>query len=264
MEGGDPLLFYNLIKLNLMKKELKDKVYTLKGGSAPLCFMLASRHTRRYPLLHFDLETQTNRELRYARNQKSPFVDEQDDNAIVEPIVFEDGILTVQRHNVALQKFLDVHPANGTKFEERDLAVEAKEELEFLNLEVDALSMAKELQIDMVEMVCRVGLGKDTENISSEELRRDVLIYARNNPEEFLEILDNPKLKLQDFAKRLFNKGHLSTRNNGREIYYNLKNNKKRLLVVPFGEETLSALIAYFQSDEGLEAYELLQKKCKE
>ena len=78
-----------------MKKELKDRIYVLKGNTAPLSFMLASRHTRRYPLLHFDNTTQINRELRYARNQKSPFVDEQDNNAIVEPIVFEDGILAV-------------------------------------------------------------------------------------------------------------------------------------------------------------------------
>jgi len=34
-----------------------------------------------------------NRPLRYARNQKSPFEDEQDGNVILEPIVFEDGML---------------------------------------------------------------------------------------------------------------------------------------------------------------------------
>ncbi len=53
--------------------------------------MLASRNSRRFPLLWFDEEKGEQRALRYARNQQSPFEDEQDGNAILEPIVFEDG-----------------------------------------------------------------------------------------------------------------------------------------------------------------------------
>ena len=138
------------------------------------------------------------------------------------------------------------------------------EELQYLNLEVDALAMAKDLDISTIEMVCRVGMGQDCSILSSAELRRDVLIYARNNPDEFLDLLDNPQLKLQDFSSRLLKNGMLSTRNNGRDVFYNLKNNKKRLLIVPFGEEPASALVSFFQSDEGLEAYEMLKKKIKD
>ena len=159
---------------------------------------------------------------------------------------------------------MELHPANGKKFEERDLTVEAVEELKELNMEVDALSTAKELDIDTIEMVSRVGMGQETDILSSAELRRDVLIYARNNPEEFLELLDNPLLQLQDFAKKVIKKGLVSFRNNGREIYYNLKNNKKRLMVVPFGEEPVHMLTEFFQSDEGIESYELFKKKIKE
>jgi len=65
-----------------------DKQYKLTRETAPLSLILASRHTTRFPLLHFDEDTGLNRPLRYARNQNSPFQDEQDDNAIVEPIVF--------------------------------------------------------------------------------------------------------------------------------------------------------------------------------
>ena len=93
-----------------------DKVYKLTRNAAPLSFMLATRHTRRFPLLWVDPETGINRELRYARNQSSPFVDEQDDNAIIEPVIFEDGFLRVTKNNQVLQRFLDVHPHNGVKF----------------------------------------------------------------------------------------------------------------------------------------------------
>tara|TARA_R100000664_G_scaffold31925_1_gene46113 strand:- start:4224 stop:4967 length:744 start_codon:yes stop_codon:yes gene_type:complete len=247
-----------------MKKELKDRVYILKGNSAPLSFMLASRHTRKYPLLHFDTDTNVNRELRYARNQKSPFVDEQDDNAIVEPIVFEDGILNVRKENTILQWFLDLHPGNGSKFMEKDLTVEATSELKELNLEVDALIAAKDLDIDTMEMIARVGLGQDTDLLSSAELKRDVLLYARNYPEDFLELLSNSSLKLQDFSKKVVKVGLVSLRNKNREIFYNLKNNKKKLVNVPFGEEPVSVLCDFFQSDDGLEAYELLKKKIED
>ena len=73
------------------------------------------------PLLYFDEETGINRPLRYARNQNSPFQDEQDDNAILEPIVFEDGFLFVPKTNQILQKFLALHPANGSIFVEISL-----------------------------------------------------------------------------------------------------------------------------------------------
>ena len=97
-----------------MKKNttLKNKAYKLKRSERPLSYMLSSRHSVRSPLLYFDEDQGVNRPLRYARNQKSPFEDEQDGNAILEPIVFEDGMLVVQRENQVLQQFLHYHPGN--------------------------------------------------------------------------------------------------------------------------------------------------------
>jgi hypothetical protein len=59
-----------------------------------------------------------NRPLRFARNQRSPFQDEQDETAIVEPIVFENGVLRVSKQDTVLQEFLKYHPGNGRIFEE--------------------------------------------------------------------------------------------------------------------------------------------------
>ena len=101
------------------------KTYRLLREVAPLSFMLASHHNKRTPLLYFDEEKGINRPLRYARNQKSPFEDEQDGNAIMEPIVFEDGFLRVERGNQVLQKFLYYHPHNGSIFEELNPAKDA-------------------------------------------------------------------------------------------------------------------------------------------
>ena len=116
-----------------MTKKVKTAVakqYRLRRDTAPLCFMLNSNHNKRSPLLYFDEEQGVNRPLRYARNQKSPFEDEQDGNAILEPVVFEDGFLMVDRSNQVLQEFLSYHPGNGMIFEEIDNKKDAAEELE--------------------------------------------------------------------------------------------------------------------------------------
>ena len=71
----------------MKNQKLENKSYKLAGGKTPLAFMLASRHHKRNTLMYFDEEQGLNRPLRYAKNQKSPFEDEQDGNAILEPIV---------------------------------------------------------------------------------------------------------------------------------------------------------------------------------
>ena len=79
--------------------------------------MLSSRHSSRSPLLWFDEETGQNKALRYARNQRSPFEEEQDGNAVLEPIIFEDGMLIVNKQDQSLQKFLHLGmPSSSTRF----------------------------------------------------------------------------------------------------------------------------------------------------
>ena len=106
-----------------------DKTYKLKSDATPISFTLPSRNTSRYPLLYFDEEKNINRPLRYARNQKSPFEDEQDGNFLLEPIIFDDGFLTVPRTNPVLQQFLHYHPLNGNSFVEVNKTVDAAKEI---------------------------------------------------------------------------------------------------------------------------------------
>ena len=55
--------------------EVKDRTYLLMGPHSPLTYTISSRHSRRFPLLWFDQDKKEQRELRYATNQNSPFVD---------------------------------------------------------------------------------------------------------------------------------------------------------------------------------------------
>jgi hypothetical protein len=235
-----------------------DKVYKLKNGS-PLSYTLASRNHPRFPLLWFDEEKNVNRALRYSVNQKSPFEDEQDGNAVVEPIIFEDGLLRVPRTNPVLQEFLHYHPLRNVSFEEVDKERDASQEMEYLNYEVDALIEARQLTIEQLETVTRVMFGKDPSMISTAELKRDVLVFAKMNPIEFLNIINDPMLKFQDKVRQFFENKLLQFRNNEKEVWFNTPTNKKKMMSIAFGEDPYEAVSLYLKSDEGIEAMKMLE-----
>jgi hypothetical protein len=235
-----------------------DKVYRLKIGN-PLSYTLASRNHPRFPLMWFDEKNNINRALRYATNQKSPFEDEQDGNAIVEPIIFEDGFLRVPKNNPSLQLFLYYHPLNGTIFSEVDKEKDAVAEVNDLNLEIEALIEARQLSIDQIETLTRVMFGKDPSTVSTAELRRDILVFAKNDPEEFLKILNDPELRYQAKIRMFFENKLLVLRNNDKEVWYNTGTNRKKMLSVPFGEDPYEMVAGFLQSDEGIDSLKMLE-----
>ena len=245
------------------QKELKDKVYVLKRKTFPISFMLASRNTRNKPLLYFDSSKGLNRALRYAVNQKSPFEDEQDGNFILEPIIFEDGLLAVNKYNQVLQQFLEYHPDNGSLFEEVDTQRDATNQIDTLNAQLDAQIAARELDINTADALGRVLLGARVDRLSSEELKRDLILYARNHPVGFLNMLNDPELKLNDIAAKSLQDGTFVLKNKKRDIFFNLPDNKNKLMGVPFGEDPVRLLASFLQSNDGLDIYETLVKKYR-
>ena len=247
----------------MAKQVTTDKVYKLKIGT-PLSYSLASRNHQRFPLMWFDETKNQNRALRYAINQKSPFEDDQDGNAIMEPIMFEDGFLTVSRTNPVLQEFLHYHPLNGIVFTEVDEQKEADAEVADMNLEIDALLAARELSIQQIETLTRVMFDRDPSIIPTEILKRDILVYAKTEPVDFLNILNDPELQFQAKIRLFFEKRLLALRNNDREVWFNTSTNKKKMLSIPFGEDIYDTTGYYLQSDEGLDALKMLEAMLSE
>lgn len=241
-----------------------DKVYKLLRDAAPISFLLPAGGSRRQPLLHFDESQGVNRPLRYSPNQKSCFEDEQDGNVLREPIEFTDGFLRVPRTNPVLQEFLYYHPANGKKFVEVNEEADAAKEIERLNVEVDALIEAKKLSVDQLETISRVLLGVNTETMSTAELRRDLLVFVKRDPQTFMKMINDPMLKLQSNVQLFFDKGLLSFRNKQKEVWYNTSSNKKKMLTVPFGEDPYYIVGSYLQSDDGIEALKMLETLMEE
>tara|TARA_R100000742_G_C4271052_1_gene89878 strand:+ start:237 stop:995 length:759 start_codon:yes stop_codon:yes gene_type:complete len=241
------------------KQQFTDKTYRLLNGRSPLSYMLSSRHSSRSPLLWFDEETGQNKALRYARNQRSPFEEEQDGNAVLEPIIFEDGMLIVNKQDQSLQKFLHYHPGNGSIFAEVNHQKDAARELEYVEKALDAQIMAKNLSLEKLLMVSRVLMGSRVDKMSTQELKRDILVYSKNEPQEFMSVLNDPMLDLQDMVYRFFEANLLTMRNSNKDVYYNLKKNKQKMLTVPYGQDSIYIVASYFQSDEGVEAFKMLK-----
>lgn len=242
------------------KKVFVDKIYKLTRDVAPLSYILPSSHSRRYPLMHFDNETGENRTLRYARNQKSPFEDEQDGNAILEPVIFEDGYLTVYKNNQVLQQFLHYHPGNGSTFKELDKAKEAQDDIDIVQKEIDALVAANDMSLERKIAVARV-VFNNVDKMSTAEIKRDILMFAKHEPVEFLEVINDPDLEVDSNIAEFISNNYLELTT--KSVTLTTGKTKKKLLSLPFGEDPMYIISSWMKSDEGLPTYKMLLKKLK-
>jgi|TARA_R100000081_G_C4784095_1_gene153384 hypothetical protein len=240
--------------------EVKDRTYILKGNKEPLTYTIPSRHTRRHPLLWFDTEKNSQRELRYATNMSSPFVDEQKGEVTLGHITFRDGTLNVPKEKIALQKLLSLyHPMLKTKYYEHVPQMVAEDELEKIEWEIEALNAARNMDIDIAEAIVRVEYGSKVNNLSSKELRRDLLILAKTNPKLFLSLAADENVQLRNFAINAIEQNIITLSQDQRSIHW--ASNDRKLMTVPFDENPYSALAAWFKTDEGVEVFRSIEKR---
>jgi hypothetical protein len=171
---------------------------------------------------------------------------------------------SVPKNNPVLQEFLHYHPMNGLHFEEINNEKDAQEDVEVLNLEVDALIEARQLTLEQIENVARVLFNVDPSKISTAELKRDILIFAKREPREFLQVIKDPSLQLQGTIQLFFDKNLLTFRKNKKEVWYNTSSNKTRMLTVPFNAEAMDTVTSFLQSDEGIDSLVMLEKLLEE
>lgn len=232
------------------------------GEGNPLLYVIPSRHTRRKPLLYFNKETGVQEEIKYATNQTSPLVSEQKGQATLGHVAFRNGTLVVPARKQNLQKLLSLyHPLKGVIYKEHDEVKNANADLEYLEAEVDALVASKQIEIDQAEAILRVEQGSGVSKMSSKEIRRDVMLMARNNPYLFLELLQDDSVQLRDLGVKATEAGIIRLSPDNR--VFSWASNGRKLFSVPFEEHPYSALAAWFKTDEGMEVLITIQKKLK-
>jgi len=240
--------------------EIKDRVYYLKGNKNPLTLTLPGKHTRKHALLFFDEKTGKQREIRYATNQDSPLVDEQKGEVTMGHIRFLKGSLTVKKEQQNLQKLLSLyHPLKGKMYEEFSAVAEASDDLNILDLQIDALNAARAMDVDFGEAILRVEIGSKVNDMSSKELKRDLLLFARSNPQLFLSLANDENVQLRNFSIRAQEMGIIKLSQDQRTFSWG--SNDRKLMNVPFDENPYSAFAAFLKTDEGVEIYKSIDKK---
>jgi hypothetical protein len=237
--------------------EIKDRVYVLKDGKTPL-----SKSIRSANVFWFDEEKGYEREIKYCENQRSCFVDEMQGEQRLSHIIFRNGVLAVPKNKSVLQKFLSTyHPHVNIMFEEVKPEEDALEEIDYLEMEISALNEAMNMDVDMAEAIMRVEIGSKVSEMSSKELKRDLILYARRNPELFLELVEDDNVVLRNFGIKATEIGLLKLSSDQRSFTWG--SNGRKLMNVPFDEHPYSALAAWFKTDEGMEIYTNIEKQLK-
>ena len=235
--------------------EIKNRIYYLKGNNKPLSYLIKATD-----IYYFDQEKGYERELKYCSNQRTPFVDEMKGDQRLEHIIFRSGSLFVPKEKTVLQKLLSLyHPLRDNLFYEYKPSAVAKEEVDVLELQVDALTAARNLDIDVAEAVMRVEKGSNVSKLSSKELKRDLLLFARENPKLFLELADDENVMLRNFGIKAVEAGILRLSSDQRNFLWG--SNGRKVMVIPFDEHPYTALAHWFKTDEGMEIYSNIEKR---
>ncbi len=240
--------------------EIKDRTYLLTSNRSPITFTIPSKHTSKHALLYFDKENGEQKEIRYATNQSSPFVKEQQGEATLGHIIFKDGSLFVPKEKQNLQKLLSLyHPYKDQRYYEYSSVAIAEDELDVLEIQIDAMNLAREIDIDQAEAILRVELGSKVSNMSSKELKRDLLLFAKNNPQTFVALANDDNVQLRNIAIRATEAKIINL--SGDQRTFTWASNGRKLMNVPFDENPYSAFAAFLKTDEGVEVFRSIEKK---
>ena len=250
--------------------EQKDRVYRLTRLSSPWV-KVQSISKKRKPLLWFDENYENdngslgaNREIRYAINQKSLFVDEQDGfaNLADSHIIFENGMLRVPKNNILLQKLLSIyHPQIGKVWVELDFEAKAKDDVYDIELELDALNLVTELEEDHLISILRAEYGSEVSTYTPSQVKRLGFTFAKKNPKLFIDLANDDEVQLRNLANMAVELGIVQLAENN--TVFKWKANGRKIMTVPFDAHPYQAFAQFFKTDEGAEVLKSLEKKMK-
>jgi len=237
--------------------EVKDRTYYLTGNKRPLSYSIKSSG-----MYYFDETKGYEREIKHTNNQQTVFVDEMKGDQRLDHIIFRNGALFVPKNKVFLQQLLSLyHPHKDTLYTEFKPMAQAVDEIETIELEIEALNAAQNMDVDMAEAVMRVELGSEVSKMSSKELKRDLLLFAKKSPKLFLELVTDENIGLRNMAIKACEAYIIELSQDQRTFSW--KATGRKLMTVPFEENPYSALAAWFKTDEGVEIYSQVEKRLK-
>ena len=210
-------------------------------------------------IIVFDETEGYNREIRYVRGERSIFLDEQSKSAVLTPIVFRDGRLVVQPNEVELAKYLRSHPDNKSNngsvfFEVSDESnAEATVENEFLVH--DAIGLIRSSSIEeLMPMVLSYGIDS---SMTSMEIKKELLKFAKANAKSFMELFDSPVVQIKADVLTAVDFQILVSKPDG--MYWG--DNNALISPTPMGQNTIEVFTRYLMTERGNAVRDELQRQ---
>lgn len=257
-----------------METKYLEKSYRLADDRSGESLLLKVGKNRR--LLVFDEAKGHNRAIRHCPNERSIFVDEQSEHALVEPIIFEFGYLDVNATDQITQKFLDIHPDNvsngGTWFEPVDDEMEAKESIEMDEkiMDIKYAVRAKSKEEDGIHALMAVvavltGSVIEASQMGKEELKVEIYRAAERNPDYFVDDSGNVTIFNDDYIYRKYlvlksiKDGIIKKSSNGKSMLWYRDN--KMICTSPASIDLVDYFTDYLTTDDGMLVLEEIQRR---
>jgi hypothetical protein len=206
-----------------------------------------------------DKTTDTVRQIRYCPSESSIFTDEQSDFARKEAIVFNDGRLFVRPDQPNLRDYMNTHPGNaangGTlfKLENKEKKAELKVDQEFLVADAVSLVRDKDLN-DLLGVAVALGIGVDR---PVNEVKHDLLVYAKKNPSNFISSFDNPVVEMKAKVRQAAKYQIIKLDRDGVKWY----DSNQLIVSVPSGKDPTDVFVRYCLTEAAVPVVEQIEKQ---
>ena len=201
--------------------------------------------------------------MRYVTNQKTFFEDEQVEPYLLGSIVFENGELETKPNDTILQQFLAIHPDNvsngGNKFFLFDPEAKAQEEMKKEELSFSAMETFFAMDAIDLEPIARVMIGSEIDKLKTNELKRDLLIHVKLDPEQFLKLANNSDIKMLNLTTKLIDSNIIKIKDDNVTVVW--AKNGKEIVKIPFSTDPKGTFSKYLKTDEGILLQESLLDK---
>ena len=273
MGGKPPPFFFLLIILNfrkMAKNKRKSTVYQISyKNEVPATQGKKFASSSRIPSIDeiYCEETNTNRMIRYVMGEQSIFQDEQtSDNPIIGDIIFSNGILPVKYNQITLKKYLDAcnyNESNPDRIQDKKKifkvvnnefnAEKSLDEMEVQYLAVDTL-----MKMDAQKMVGYARAMDVNVDRSVYEIKHDMMVMAKNNPQLFMDEISNPMIERKQVIMDAIEE-RLITENKGKRQFI-WSDTKELIFTVPVGVNPVDALTEYTFNDEGTPVFSRIKR----
>jgi hypothetical protein len=223
----------------------------------------------------YDPTTNKNRVIRYAPGEGSVYKDEQtqstpEQKVVVGDIIFQHGSLIVDHTNPLLLAYLSLSNFNhsnpnrvkGSKilFAEVNSEKEADMSLENEAAQARAVNYVMNMEFDDLMGYARV-LNVNT-NRSVKEVRHDMVIMSKKDPERFIAGADDPVNKRKQVIMTATKSKIIEV--SGRSINWVFGDKKSLITPVPIGQDAVTWFAEWTMSEkDGEKVYAEIEKQLK-